>query len=309
MRVWALVTMSVLVIALAPWIGSTSLSELSDFIFWQLRFPRVLSGILVGATLGITGAAFQALFGNALATPSTTGTTAGASLGALAALVLLPVSWTANGWTLVAMAFAGALAISIPVAAFARRARIDDVLLAGIAFTLAAGSVTTGLQFKADIAATYRAVQWSLGTLAQIGYQGTWVLLPFAVISVIGLLLQTRALESLVAGEEQAFSQGVDVAKVRMRVLLLGALGVAACVAWCGPIAFVGLVVPHLVRLGLGSVRRVLIPMSGVVGAAFLVLCDSVARVLLSGQELPVGVLTAAVGAPMLIWMIVRQRR
>ena len=89
--------------------------------------------------------------------------------------------------------------------------------------------------------------------------------------------------------------------------MLFGALGVAACVAWCGPIAFVGLVVPHLVRLGLGSVRRVLIPMSGVVGAAFLVLCDSVARVLLSGQELPVGVLTAAVGAPMLIWMIIRQ--
>ena len=193
------------------------------------------------------------------------------------------------------MAFAGALAISIPVAAFARRARID-VLLAGIAHPCS-GSVTTGLQFGRILLQPIVRFNGLWGPWLRLAIKGPGCCF-LAVISVIGLLLQTRALESLVAGEEQAFSQGVDVAKVRMRVLLFGALGVAACVAWCGPIAFVGLVVPHLVRLGLGSVRRVLIPMSGVVGAAFLVLCDSVARVLLSGQELPVGVLTAAVVLP-----------
>jgi iron complex transport system permease protein len=208
------------------------------------------------------------------------------------------------------LAFGGALAISLPVAGLAARgrARIEDVLLAGVALTLAAGALTTGLQLQADLTATFRAVRWSLGSLAQVGYSGVAVLLPLATVSVAVVLLQTRALAALVGGEARAHSQGVDVVRVRTSVLVAGSLGVGACVAWCGPIAFVGLVVPHLVRLSIGPVRRVLLPMSAVVGAAFVVGADALGRVALPGREVPVGVLTAAVGAPLLVALVLRRR-
>ncbi|MEC7987035.1 MAG: iron ABC transporter permease [Myxococcota bacterium] len=310
-RIGLISLICICIVLIAPWIGSTSRVDLSDFIFWQLRAPRVLTGVAVGATLGITGAAFQALFGNPLATPSTTGTTAGASLGALTALIILPN----EGWMHTAgvplFAFLGAMAVSIAITMLAsqRNMHIEDVLLAGIALTLAAGAMTTGLQFQADIAATYRAVQWSLGSLAQVGYDSTFLLLPLCGIACLGILLQTRALETMISGEEQAFTQGVNVQFVRSFVLFFGGLGVASTVAWCGPIAFIGLVVPHIVRMIFNNTRRILFPMSGVMGATFLVGCDAVARIIFSGQELPVGVLTAIIGAPVLIVLVINRRR
>lgn len=310
MKHLAAVVLVALVLGLAPWAGPTLDVPQGDFIFWQLRVPRVVLGALVGATLGLVGAAFQAVFDNPLATPSTTGTTAGASLGALAVLVLLPSSLTAaTPWVAVG-AFLGALAVTLAVGAVAARrsARMEDVLLAGIAFTLAASAVTTGLQVRADSAATFRAVRWSLGSLAQVGYDGIALLTPFCVVAALVILRHMRALDAMVAGEEVAYAQGVDVVRVRTWVLVAGALGVGACVAWCGPIAFVGLVVPHVVRRTLGAARIVLLPMSTVVGAGFLVACDVAARWALAGRELPVGVLTAALGAPLLIGLIARRR-
>ncbi|HHO50147.1 MAG TPA: iron ABC transporter permease [Deltaproteobacteria bacterium] len=309
-RIVALILGSVALIAISPWLGPTPSPEAHRFVIEQLRIPRVLVGVEVGACLGVVGAAFQSLFGNPLATPSTTGTTAGAALGALVALVLLPASLTAATPALALFAFVGALAVALPVAALAAsgRARVEDVLLAGVAATLAASALTTGLQVQADLAATYRAVRWSLGSLSQVGYDGVSLLLPLAGGASAIVLGRTRALQAMLAGEARAFSQGVDVRWVRMEILIAGALGVAAVVAWCGPIAFVGLVVPHLVRRSLGASRRVLLPMSGVVGAAYLVGCDTAARLLWPGRELPVGVLTAALGAPLLIVLVLRRR-
>ena len=172
--------------------------------------------------------------------------------------------------------------------------------------TLASGAISTGLQFQADMASTFEAVRWSLGNLAQVGYRGITMIVPFALVSVIPTLAYVRALDSLMLGEDKAKSQGVSVVKVRTLILGVGALGVGACVAWCGPIAFVGLIVPHLVRMGFGASRRVLVPMSAIAGAGFLVLCDTIARVCLDGRELPVGVMTAGIGAPLLIWLIIQ---
>ena len=205
-------------------------------------------------------------------------------------------------------AFVGALVVTFFIAAIASsgRAQIHDVLLAGIAMTLASGAISTGLQFQADIASTFEAVRWSLGNLAQVGYRGVAMILPFALVSVVTTLAYVRALESMMLGEDKAKSQGVSVVRVRTLVLGVGALGVGACVAWCGPIAFVGLIVPHLVRMGFGASRRILVPMSAISGAGFLVLCDTVARVCLTGRELPVGVMTAGIGAPLLIWLIIQ---
>ncbi len=309
-RMVLVLLVAMLVIGTAPWVGGPLDGPQADFILRQLRVPRVLLGVLVGSTLGLTGAAYQALFDNPLAAPSTVGTTAGAALGALAALVLLPPAVSAATPTLTAAAFAGALIVTAAITAVASsgRASTEDILLAGIALTLASGALSTGLQVQADAAATMRAVRWGLGTLSLVGYTGVVVLLPFALITHVLLLGQVSALEALVAGSDRAQSQGVDVVRTRTLVLGGGALGVAAVVAWCGPIAFVGLIVPHIVRRTLGAARRVLLPMSAVVGAAFLVGADALARGLSPGNDLPVGVLTAAIGAPTLIALVLDRR-
>jgi iron complex transport system permease protein len=273
-RIFAIVAGCLLVLSAAAWIGPALDGPRGAFIFWQLRVPRVLVGGLVGATLALAGAVFQALFNNPLATPSTVGTTAGATLGALAALSF-DVSPDLEGLPIVtAFAFAGALATSFLVAGVARagRAHMSDVLLAGIAVTLAASALATGIQYVSDARALFSAVQWSLGQLPQVGYHGVFLLAPFAALSSIALLALTRALQS-------------------------------------GPIAFVGLIVPHLVRLVVGPSLRVLLPLSLLGGAGFLVLCDTASRLLIPGRELPVGVITAALGAPALVVLIARARQ
>jgi len=309
-RIVAVTIVCLLVLVAAPFAGTALEGEGSRFILVQLRLPRMLVGAIVGLSLGLTGAAYQALFDNPLATPSTVGTTAGAALGALAVLVLLPGEQMGLPVVFVA-AFAGALAVTFAIAAIASsgRASINDVLLAGIAITLATGAITTGLQFQADMAATFEAVRWSLGHLTQVGYRGVIMLGPVVAVCTVVLLFQVRALESMLGGEDRAHAQGVDVRRTRTICLAFGAIGVGACVAWCGPIAFVGLIVPHMVRLGLGATRRVLLPMSALVGASFLVFCDALARWVLPGQDLPVGVVTATLGAPLLVFLVTRRPR
>ncbi len=305
-----LVLVSLLLLAAAAWLGTPLTGERSQFVLWQLRVPRVLVGALVGSTLALVGAVFQAVFANPLATPCTVGTTAGATLGALAALAL-DLAPRVEGLPIVTLAaFAGAFGASLIVALAAARgrARIDDVLLAGIAVTLAATALSTGVEYAADARALVAAALWSLGSLPQVGYRGVLVLVPFVVPTAIVLLGLTRGLQALAVSEELARAQGVDVPRLRMIALGVGSLGVAACVAWCGPIAFVGLIVPHLVRLALGASLRLLLPASIAVGAAFLVSCDFLARLLVPSRELPVGVLTAALGAPALILLVLRRR-
>jgi len=306
LRVASVVLGAGLVLALAPFVGPPVRPDALSFVLTELRVPRMLVGAMVGASLGGIGAAYQALFANPLATPSTTGTTAGAALGALFAFVVLPISLTASSWVVVGSAFVGALVVSGPVAVLSLRGsvRVESVLLAGIAATLAASALAAGLQVQADLTATFRAVRWSLGSVEQVGYE---VVLALALTSATALTLvlgRTRALQSLVLGERSAHAQGVDVTAVRRDVLFGGSFGVAASVAWCGPIAFVGLVVPHLVRLVIGPSRRLGLPLSAVVGAAFLVLCDTLARTLFTGIVVPVGVFTAGIGAPLLMGLV-----
>lgn len=310
MRTALVIAVAFALTAATPWIGPELHADTASFVFWQLRVPRTLVGVLVGSTLGLVGAVFQTLFGNPLATPSTVGTTAGASLGALAAVLGFGSSIAVGGLPVVAVAaFLGALVVTLGVASVASsgRARVDDVLLAGIALSLAAGAITTGLQLQADMAATFEAVRWSLGHLGQVGYHGVLILLPFVLATHLVLLSQLRGLAALVAGEDRAHGQGVDVVRLRTLCLGAGAAGVGACVAWVGPIAFVGLIVPHIVRRTLGAARHTLLPMSSVVGAAFLTVCDALGRSLMPGQELPVGVLTALIGAPVLVWLVTRR--
>ncbi len=307
-RIVVVVAFSIAITLVAPFLGGPLSGDQGEFIFWRLRVPRVLVGAMMGATLSIVGAVFQVLFSNPLAEASTVGTAAGATMGTLVALVLgvsggaLPV--------VVVFAFAGAFLVSLLIAAIAsiRHNSQSDVLLAGIAISLAATAISMGLQYSADMQALFTATQWSLGHIAQVNYRGVLLLLPLVAASCGVCLALSRSLYSFSVGEDLARSYGVNVARLRAVALGFGSLGVAACVAWCGPIAFVGLVVPHLIRLLVGASVRVVLPLSCVGGAGYLVLCDLVGRTLLPTRELPVGMITSAVGAPALVLLLLRRR-
>jgi iron complex transport system permease protein len=307
--VGALVCCCVVVVVAAPFVGDRLVGPNASFIFWQLRVPRVVVAVFVGGMLSIAGATFQALFNNPLATPSTAGTIAGATLGALAATVFPQPVQLAGQSAIVVGSFVGALGASLIVAAYAwgRHAAMAEVLLAGIAVTLAAGAAATAVQSVADSAALFATAKWSLGQLSQVGYQGAWLLAPIVIVSTVVLVSLTRALQVLAIDEDMAHAQGVAVVRVRIIAILAAAFGVAGCVAWCGPITFVGLVVPHLVRRTVGSAQRVVLPLSLPCGAAFLVLCDTLARIIMPDRELPVGVITAGIGATVLMGLVSRR--
>lgn len=307
-RAVAVAVLSVVAVAVAPFLGPVLPDASAGFVFSTLRLPRALLAALVGGTLALVGAAFQVVLHNPLATPSTVGTTAGASLGALAVIVALPGA-ALGGPVVAAGAFAGAAAVSLTLAGLAasRRLRTEDLLLAGVAVGVAAGAATTGLQLQADAAATLAAVRWALGSVATVGHGKALALLPAVCVAVAVVLAHGRALQALVAGPDRAHTQGVDVVRTRTAVLTAGSLAVGACVASVGPIAFVGLVVPHVVRRLTGGGPRLLVPLSGVAGAGFLALADALARVVVPGRDLPVGVLTAAIGAPVLVAVLWRR--
>ncbi len=309
-RPWILLFVVGFLVA-SPFIGPSLDGTRGDFVFWSLRLPRVLLGFLVGGTLSLVGAAFQTLFNNPLAAPSTIGTSAGATLGAVVALIWAG-SDTVVGLPLVSLsAFAGACLVTLLVAALASsgRAQVHQILLAGIAISLAASAISSGLRYTTDLNTLAQSVLWSLGHLATINYGTVGVVLPFVVLVVVVFFTQIRAFEALSVDADRARSQGVDVRFVRALTLGVGSLGVGASVAACGPIAFVGLIVPHIVRLAFGASQRILIPLSFVIGGAFLVLCDVVARTAFSGREFPVGIVTAGLGAPAMIWLISRAGR
>jgi len=292
-------------------LGPSGPAETEAFVFWQLRVPRVLSGLLVGGTLGLAGAVTQALFRNPLATPSTTGSLAGATVGALLALVC-GLGSTSFGLPAIALAaFIGALLTSGVVLAASASGRLhtQDVLIVGIAVTLAATSAATIVEDLADTPALVAASRWSLGHLGQVGSGQVRLAAPIMAACWFTMLTQARALQTLVLGEDVAHSRGLSVRRVRFVSLCASSLAVATAVAWCGPIAFIGLIVPALVRLAFGASQRLVLPGSLLTGAALLTLCDSLGRLMWSRHEIPVGVVTAALGAPTLVALIALRNR
>jgi iron complex transport system permease protein len=310
LRTLAIVVLSLVLLAAAVLVGPSLEGARGEFILLELRIPRVLVGALVGGSLSLVGASFQTLFANPLATESTVGTTAGATLGALTALAF---DFRGGGSFSVVFlaAFAGAIGASLAVSLVAGSGRVQarDVLLVGITVTLATSALSTGLQYVSDSRALIDAARWSLGQLPQVGYRGVFVLLPLIVPAWVLLLCLTRPLQTFAFGEGLAHTRGVAVPRLRFLVLAAGSLAVAACVAWCGPIAFVGLIVPHLVRLAVGPALGRVLPLSLLGGSAFLVTCDAIARSLVAGRELPVGVVTASLGAPALVALLFRVPR
>jgi iron complex transport system permease protein len=291
---------------------SSSLSEREAAILWQLRVPRVIVGGLVGSTLAVAGTAYQGVFRNPLSDPYLLGVAAGAGLGATLAVAYLP---RGGGWPvdpLPPAAFAGALiavASTYALAASGRHARtITTLILAGVAVAAFFTAAQTFVQQR-DVEDLREVYAWLLGTLGTVGWREVALLAPYAAGSSGVIWLHRRLLDVMSVGDEEAGSLGVDTKRVRLIVVVAASLATAAAVAVSGLIGFVGIIVPHALRLLVGPSYRVLVPLALVLGAAFLVLADLLARTLMAPAELPIGVITAFVGAPFFLVVLRTTKR
>ena len=278
-------------------------------ILRDVRLPRVSLGFISGAALAAAGMAFQALFRNALATPYTLGVSAGASLGAAIA-VHLGVTATIGGIAGSSFAaFAGALASIAIVYCVARTApgfSTAGLLLAGVAVSFIFTSAILAIQYMGDVTTSFRTGRWLLGGLEVVGFDPVFQVVPFAAVGIGVLVVIARDLDLLTAGDESAATRGVNVATVKRVVFVSASLMVGGVVAICGPIGFVGLIVPHVGRMLVGPRHRALLPFSAVVGGTFLVACDALARIVVAPVEIPVGIITALIGGPCFLAMLVK---
>lgn len=291
-------------------LGGTHLDRVADSVLWNVRFPRIVLALLVGASLGCAGALMQGVFGNPLAEPGVIGVSSGAAVGAVGAISL---GLTFLGtWTVPAFAFAGGLATVLLVYAMSRsggRSEVVTLILTGIAVNAFAGALIGLFVFFADTAAVNQITFWQLGSLAQATWPKVLAVLPCAALGLGLAPLYSRRLDLLALGERPARHLGVDVERLRIVLVLVIALLTAAAVSVAGIISFVGLVVPHLLRMAAGPGHRFLVPGSALLGAAVLLAADLAARTVAAPAELPLGVLTALLGSPFFFWLLRRTRR
>jgi iron complex transport system permease protein len=286
----------------------SGLTARQQSILWNIRIPRVVLGALVGATLAIAGAAYQGVFRNPLADPYLLGVSSGAGLGATLAIAVggaagfagVPIAAFAGGMLAVGATYALGRTVG------SGRTEVV-IILAGVAVAAFANAIQTFfMQLHDD---TLRQVySWLLGRLSTDGWSDVLTVLPYVVVSVAVVLLHGRTLDVMAVGDVEAGSLGINPDRVRLVLIGVATLGTAAVVSVSGLIGFVGIVVPHAVRLLVGPGHRLLLPLSLMVGAAFLVLADVVARTVMSPAELPIGVVTAAIGAPFFLLVLRRGR-
>ena len=282
-------------------------SELTADIFWRIRVPRVLIAFIAGAVLAISGMTFQALFRNPLATPFTLGVSSGAAFGA-ALYVRLGLAFSvvvADGQSL--FAFLGAvLALGIVYGLTRMRHGFSTatMLLAGVAVSFFFSSFLLFIQYMSDFTSSFRIVRWLMGGLEIVGYRPVMTLLPPAVIGTVVVALVVRELNLVSVGENIATSRGVDTARIKTILFAAVSLMVGTVVSVTGPIGFVGMMSPHICRLLVGHDHRYLLPVSFVFGGMFLVVCDTIARTVISPAEVPVGVITALLGGPFFLWLL-----
>lgn len=308
---------------LAPLVGPTHVSLARAFdrslpfadnvdaqIFFVARLPRVMAAALVGAALAGAGVVFQALLRNPLAEPYTIGVSAGASLGAMLAIIfggaialgpLSPVSLASLGGSAVATAIVYWLAKPS-----GRAMSTSVLLLAGVTLNAFFSALVMFAQYLADFAQVYRAARWLMGDLDVGGFAPVIAALPLLVVAFALFAMLPSSLNLLSVGHDAAAARGVDVLRVQRIAFVSGSLATAAAVSLAGPIGFIGIVVPHLVRLVVGVDHRIVMPASALFGAAFLVACDLAARSAFP-VEIPVGVVTAILGGPFFLWLLVHK--
>ena len=282
-----------------------------DTIVWEIRLPRVLLAALVGGTLAYSGAAYQGIFRNPLADPYLIGVASGAGLAATIVIVS-PLPLTVGPVSLITLAaFGGALiaaTLSYSLARVNGTTPTTTLILAGVAISAIAVSATSYLMLV-NQAATLSILSWLLGGFNDSGWHKMWFIVPYVVPAGIVIYLHARLLNVMQLDEQQAQQLGVHVERTKLIVLLAASLAAAAAVSVAGIVGFVGLIAPHTVRLFVGPDYRRLLPLSALLGASFLVLADLGARTVVSPGELPVGVITAMIGAPFFLFLLRRQTK
>ncbi|NOX38161.1 MAG: iron ABC transporter permease [Calditrichaeota bacterium] len=281
-------------------------------IFFQVRLPRVMLGLLAGGCLSLAGVVFQALLRNPLATPYTLGVSSGGALGALLAIKLgIGLNWWGFS-TLQIAAFTGSLLTIALVYGLSRgigQIAIHIMILAGVTLSYFFGALILLLHYLADFTETQQMIRWMMGGLDITDYGTILRVLPLIAVAVVGLGALANTLNLLSTSEVFALSKGVDVPRVQKWAFLLTSLLTGTVVALTGPIGFVGLIVPHFLRMVVGPDHRLLIPGSFLYGGVFLATADTVARTVLAPINLPVGILTAMLGGPFFLWLLFRQRK
>jgi iron complex transport system permease protein len=278
-------------------------------ILWKLRIPRVVMAFLAGTALASSGMSFQAMFRNPLATPFTLGISSGASLGA-ALCIQLGWSFSLLWIPSVALsAFVGAVTTIVLVYALTTRApqgsSTATMLLAGVAISFFFSSLILFLQYMSDLSRTFRMIRWVMGGMENVvDFGEVLTVLPFVVVGCLIIAFLTHELNLMLLGEDFAVSRGVAINFTKMLLYFAVSLMVGAVVAFCGPIGFVGLMVPHICRMLVGADHRRLFPATWLLGGAFLVVCDAVGRTIMAPTELPVGVITALLGGPFFLWLL-----
>jgi len=284
------------------WINPFSpASGMEEMILWELRLPRLLTAFAVGGLLALAGAWFQALLGNPLAEPYVLGVAGSASAGAVSGLMLMPSS----AWVMSIGAFAGAW-VGIVAVMFFSHLGPNRMLLAGVVLAAFWSAVLALLLALLPEQGLSRAFSWMMGDLSQSDLPVPLLLLTWMIALACGLLL-SGSLDRLLLGERHAEALGVDVRRLRQRLLLLASAVTALAVTAAGTIGFVGLVIPHLMRLTFGSLHRAVLPASAIGGGLLLVLADSAARTIIAPAELPVGILTAIIGVPVFLFLLLRR--
>lgn len=279
----------------------SGLTEVERSILFEIRFPRIVLGGMVGAVLAVGGAAYQGVFRNALADPYLLGVAAGSGLGATIALAV-----TGNQVWLAPLAFIGGISAVVATYALGRSVggrSATSLILAGVAVSAFATAVQTYL-LQRNVETLREVYSWILGRLTTVGWGEVLGLLPYALVALVVLLASMRLLDVMSIGDEEAKALGVRVDRVRAVVVLAATLATAAAVSVSGLIGFVGIIVPHTIRLLFGWSYRVIIPLGIILGAAFLILADVVARTVISPAELPIGVVTAFLGAPFFLLVL-----
>lgn len=314
-----------LVVALSsPWIGSEPLeiSEVWQFlkgennphgsIFWLQRLPRVLLAMLAGGSLALVGASFQVLFRNPLVEPYTLGISGGAALGAFLAIAVPPL-WVAWGpfSSVQLLAVIGASASLSLIYFLARKPQsinIYTLLLAGVTISIICGGAIMLLTYITNPNALVIFQRWMMGGVDIVGYRDLAALVPLLLPGLFLIFRQANELNHIALGEEMALGHGVPVQQVQRSIFIGGGLATAAVVSLVGPIGFVGLIIPHGVRRLVGYDQRTVLPCSFLLGGAALAVCDMLARTIISPTELPVGIITAVLGGPLFIYLLVSRR-
>lgn len=294
------------------WITPLEMNSQDSLIFNKIRVPRVLLAFLCGATLSLGGLVFQAMFRNPLATPYTLGVASGSSL-AVAIWVNLGVQFTILGVSGVSLAaLAGALLSVLGVYQLAKAlgslASIS-LLLGGVVMSFFFSSMTMLVQYFADAGSIFRMLRWTMGSLGQADYDSVLSVLPFIVLGFAIIYRYRCELDLMSIGDELAMSRGVELMRVRKILFLAVSLMLAAVIAVCGPIGFIGIIIPHFTRMICGVEHKRNVVIAAVLGGCFLVWCDTLARSVTLGSDLPVGIITSLLGGPFFLFILLGKNR